>query len=65
MTTFNLKWVETFVGKQYVFVKHECLQNGHFLRNVTLIFHLNLDDMTLTSWVLSKVTCIPNMSIVP
>ena len=50
--------------KQDVFVKHQCPQNGHFLRNVTLIFDLDLDDMTLISWVLSKATCIPNMSIV-
>ena len=25
---------------------------------------IDLDDMTLTKWVLSKATCIPNMSIV-
>ena len=50
--------------EQDVFVKHYCPTNGHFLRNVTLIFDLALDDMTLTSWVLSKATCIPNMSIV-
>ena len=32
-------------------------------KNVTLIFDLDL-DMTFTSWVLSKATCMPNMSIV-
>ena len=31
---------------------------------VTLIFDFDLDDMTLTSWVSSKATCIPNMSVV-
>ena len=50
--------------KQDVLVEHYCPRNGHFLRNVTLIFDLDLDDMTLTSWVLWKATCIPNMSIV-
>ena len=28
-------------NKQDVFVKHECPRNGHFLRNVTLIFDLD------------------------
>ena len=28
--------------KQDVFVKHECPRNGHFLRNVTFIFDLDL-----------------------
>ena len=35
---------------------------ANFLRNVTFMFKLDLDDMTLTSWVLLKATCIPNMS---
>ena len=28
--------------KKNVFVKHECPRNGHFLRNVTFIFDLDL-----------------------
>ena len=28
--------------RQDVFVKHECPRNGHFLRNVTIIFDLDL-----------------------
>ena len=28
--------------KQDVFVKHECPRNGHFLRNVTFMFDLDL-----------------------
>ena len=35
-----------------------------FFFNVTLIFDLYCDDMTLTSWVLSKATCILNMSMI-
>ena len=35
-----------------------------FFEKCNLDIHLDLDDMTLTSWVLSKAICIPNMSIV-
>ena len=40
------------------------LQKRRFFRNITLIFNLDLGDMTLTSWVLSKATCISNMCII-
>ena len=30
------------IVEQDVFVKHECTRNGHFLRNVTFIFDLDL-----------------------
>ena len=56
---FILGKVENIVGENKM-----CPQNSHFLRNVTLIFELDLDDMTLTSWVLLKATCILNMCIV-
>ena len=42
------KWSSAFYGtravhtKQDMFVKHECPQNSHFLRNVTFIFDLDL-----------------------
>ena len=40
-TTLLYDW-HHFLGKQDVFVKHECPRNGHFLRNVTFIFDLDL-----------------------
>ena len=47
--------------QQDVFVKQECHRNGHFLRNVTFIFDL---DLGTSRCILMRYAFIPNMSLV-
>ena len=71
-TTFTLfqservcRWPFPILWKWHKIIQIRCVcetlmpPKQPFFRNVTLIFDLDLDDMTLTSKVLSKATCIP------
>ena len=40
--SLNSVFLQGQSSKQDVFVKQECPRNGHFLRNVTFIFDLDL-----------------------